>query len=209
MKLKICGIRDPVNIREVSELSPDYMGFIFYPKSPRFVGENFELPKDFPSSISRVGVFVNESGAAMIRIARLYNLQYLQLHGNENVEICKELKSAGLGVIKVFSIGDEFDFSILRPYKGIVDYFMFDTKGLLYGGNAKAFDWKILNGYDQEIPFFLSGGISEKNIDNITSLKDMNIYAIDVNSGVESSPGIKDCLKVIQLRKQLSRIKNI
>jgi phosphoribosylanthranilate isomerase len=165
--IKICGMRDAENIAAVASLLPQYLGFIFYSKSPRFVGESFDIPSNLPSSIKSVGVFVNESNAVMITKSKALNLDLIQLHGNESPAQCDELKATGLGVIKVFSIDDNFNFDLTAPYREAVDYFLFDTKGKFYGGNAKTFNWNILAKYNQEVPFFLSGGLSPDNVNYI------------------------------------------
>ncbi|SHG45699.1 phosphoribosylanthranilate isomerase [Chryseolinea serpens] len=208
IKLKICGMRDGENIREVAALSPQYMGFIFYRKSPRFVGDDFVMPA-IPASIKKVGVFVNETTETILNLASRYDLTLIQLHGNETPEQCRELKAKGLGVIKVFSMGEDFDWSVVQPYKPVADFFLFDTKGKYYGGNAQAFDWSLLQQYDQEIPFFLSGGLSPENIGNITGLKDMNLYALDVNSGVEDSPGVKNISKIEFVLEKLKSLSDL
>lgn len=203
VKLKICGMRDEANILDVASLKPDYFGFIFYSKSPRFVGDDFVLPTKLSPDILRVGVFVNETSSVILDKAKAYNLDYIQLHGNETPSQCAELGQLGLGIMKVFSVGDDFDFEITKPYKNVVDYFLFDTKGKHYGGNASTFNWDLLKQYDQEIPFFLSGGLSPDNIQEVSKLNSMNIHALDVNSGVEESPGVKNILKVKQLNEIL------
>jgi phosphoribosylanthranilate isomerase len=199
LRIKVCGMRDPENIREVAELNPDYMGFIFYPQSPRFIGEQFQVPDDLSVAIRSVGVFVNENTPAILDKAKTHKLSMIQLHGDETVDQCSELKRNGLDVIKVFSVDSWFDFSAVNPYKHVVDYFMFDTKGKYYGGNARAFDWGILKRYDQEVPFILSGGLHPDNVKEVLNLKGMNIHAVDVNSGVEVSPGLKDIGKVREI----------
>jgi phosphoribosylanthranilate isomerase len=181
IRLKVCGMRDAANIKAVAELGPDYMGFIFYEKSPRYVGQDFRIPV-----ANAVGVFVNESTANILG----KNVRVVQLHGDETPSQVAELKGKGLTVIKVFSVDDQFDFAQTRDYKA--DYFMFDTKGKYYGGNAKTFDWKKLEEYDQSTPFFLSGGLNADNLKDLDILKGMNLHAVDVNSGVEDSPGIKN-----------------
>jgi phosphoribosylanthranilate isomerase len=206
VKLKVCGMRDGMNVLEVSLLRPDYMGFIFYDKSPRYVGENFSLPEFFPSSIKRVGVFVNETVENMTRIAKQLQLDYVQLHGHESVEVCQEMKSKGIGVIKVFSVDEEFDFNVTKPYQPVSDYFLFDTKGKYYGGNAQLFDWSVLKKYDQQVPFFLSGGITPDNIGTVTALNGMNIHALDVNSGVEAAPAMKSIDKLNSLISQITHL---
>jgi len=201
--VKICGMRDMENIRMAASFLPDYMGFIFYAESPRFVGIDFKVPEDLPKSIRRVGVFVNETTDNVIDRARHAGLDSIQLHGSESGEECSILKSAGFTVIKVFSIDKYFDFSVTKPYVSSVDYFLFDTKGKYYGGNANTFEWDILKRYDQEVPFFLSGGISPENVESVRPLRDMNLYALDVNSGVEEMPGVKSADKLESLFSRL------
>lgn len=204
IKLKVCGMRDPENIRAVAALRPDYMGFIFYPGTPRYVGEAFAIPDDFPDTTRRVGVFVNATTEEVLRQSRLHRLDLVQLHGDETPAQAGALKDAGLGVIKVFSVGSEMDFGATADYVSVVDYFLFDTKGKYYGGNARAFDWTLLSRYDQSVPFFLSGGITPENIVGIRDLETLNIAAVDVNSGVETQPALKDINKIKTLTEILN-----
>lgn len=194
--IKICGMRDGENIKQVASFDPDYMGFIFYPLSPRYTGEHFKMPVGLPASLKRVGVFVNESTVKILEKTTAYGLSHVQLHGNESVGQCLELMDKGLRVIKVFSVDDSFDFQRTKPYIQAVDYLMFDTKGKFHGGNAVTFNWEILRHYDQEVPFFLSGGLTPENVNGISELKHMNLYALDLNSGVEEAPGLKSIEKV-------------
>jgi phosphoribosylanthranilate isomerase len=205
IRIKVCGMRDADNIAAVANVGPDYMGFIFYPGSPRYVGTDFKVPESLPSSITRVGVFVNETTANMLVRAKALSLDHLQLHGHESVDQCSELRDHGLTVIKAFSVSDDFDFARTEPYARHVDYFLFDTKGKHFGGNAAAFNWRILDRYNQQVPFFLSGGLSPENIGEIDTLNGMNLYALDINSGIESSPGRKN---VQQLMALLSRLES-
>ena len=207
IKLKVCGMRSSGNILEVGSLSPDYMGFIFFQGSKRYVGDNFVIPPGFPPEIKRVGVFVNESTLETIRLADKHHLHFIQLHGDEPATQCEELKGKGFKVIKAFSVDHTFDFSTIQNFKKVVDFFLFDTKGINYGGNGLAFDWDILKMYDQEIPFFLSGGISEENIGNLSYLKGMNIHAIDINSRVEKAVGIKDAGLIEKIKSQVDHIR--
>ena len=187
--LKICGMKFPENILEVSQLLPDYLGFIFYKKSKRyFDGQIPELPK----SIKKVGVFVDESlEEIQIKIEK-YNLDLVQLHGQESPEFCEKLYQKNqIEIIKVFSVDDDFDFEILKKYEQVCDYFLFDTKGKLHGGNGFTFDWKILKKYTSTKPFFLSGGIGLEEIEQL-KLLNLPLFAIDVNSKVEIEPGFKD-----------------
>jgi phosphoribosylanthranilate isomerase len=198
-------MRDADNILAVAALRPAYMGFIFYEKSPRFVGQSFVLPVGFPAEIKTVGVFVNASAETMLATAARIGLDALQLHGHESVEVCRQVKAAGLEVIKVFSVDDDFDFAGTQPYREVADYFLFDTKGKYYGGNAQAFDWSVLRRYDQQVPFFLSGGLTPANVAGAITLEDVNLYALDVNSGVETAPGKKD-IGLLQELKNNSRL---
>jgi phosphoribosylanthranilate isomerase len=196
----------PDNILEVGSLLPDYMGFIFWDKSARFFdGIIPELPK----SIKKVGVFVNASFDEIIRKIKKYDLQAVQLHGQESVAFCLELKSkieAPIEIIKVFSADENFDFEVLKPFEAVCDYFLFDTKGKLPGGNGTTFDWKILENYPSTKPFFLSGGIG---IDELTEVKqvlksNLPLFAIDINSKFESEPGLK---KIALLNSFISDLK--
>ncbi len=207
IKLKICGMRTSENILDVAKLEPDYMGFIFFKGSKRFVGVDFEIPNEFPSTIKRVGVFVDESSAEILRLVGKHRLDFVQLHGNETTEQCIWLRNSGLRIIKVFSISDNFDFQCLNPYKKIVDYFLFDTKGNYYGGNGVAFNWGLLRKYDQEIPFFLSGGIAPQNVTGINVMEGMNLHSLDVNSGVERHVGIKDLNLIEMVSDGMSSLK--
>jgi len=199
VKLKVCGMREADNIVEVASLQPDYMGFIFYEKSKRFVGNDFYVPNNFSSAIRRVGVFVNEKVDAILRQISRYKLDYVQLHGNESPEDCKSLMEK-VGVIKVFSVDSEFDFDKTKPYQLYSDFFLFDTKSESYGGSGESFDWNLLRKYDQQVPFFLSGGLSLNNIRDVKGLKDMNLHSLDVNSGVEISPGLKNIEKIKSIK---------
>jgi phosphoribosylanthranilate isomerase len=200
--LKVCGNRD--NIVEVASLNPDYMGFIFYEPSPRYVGVGFKMPSDLPKSIKKVGVFVNEEVEAIKRIVTDLKFDFVQLHGHESVEDCQTLKRFGVGVIKVFSIDTTFDFKTTIPYEHVVDYFLFDTKGKFYGGNAISFDWNLLVNYHQRVPFFLGGGLTPENIIGLKNISKMNLHAIDVNSGVEDSAGNKNIVRIEAVIKLLN-----
>ena len=187
-KIKICGMKYSENILEVSQLLPDYLGFIFYEKSSRFFdGEIPEISK----SIKKVGVFVNATLEEIKSKIKKYDLDLIQLHGNETPEFCSNLKQESIEVIKVFSVDDDFDFQILEAYENVCDYFLFDTKGKLHGGNGFTFNWQILEKYKSTKPLFLSGGIG---IEEIAKIKTLNlpIFAIDVNSKFEMEPGLKN-----------------
>jgi phosphoribosylanthranilate isomerase len=204
MKLKICGMKYQDNIAQVAKLQPDYLGFIFHEQSPR----NFDgiIPK-LPTQIKKIGVFVDEKIEFISNKIKKYNLTIIQLHGHESPEMCRLLKSTKAKVIKVFSIKDQFDFSILTPYEDACDYFLFDTKGKLPGGNGYAFNWSVLNDYPSTKPYFLSGGIG---LDEVEKLKIFNnseaskyCYAIDVNSKFEIEAGLKNIVKLKEFKNNL------
>jgi phosphoribosylanthranilate isomerase len=201
-KLKICGMKFLHNMLKVAQMKPDYLGFIFYEKSPRYMLDTLK-PKDLkqlPRRTHKVGVFVNASTEEMRKQAKSFQLDYLQLHGDESPAQCEELKKSGQQLIKAFSVGQGgFDFERLEAYKPHIKYFLFDTKGKQRGGNGETFDWSQLRRYDQEIPFFLSGGVDLENVGLLKDLRHMNIHAIDVNSRFEVGPGLKD----IQLLQKL------
>ncbi|MFV5697467.1 phosphoribosylanthranilate isomerase [Flavobacterium sp. ZT3R17] len=192
--IKICGMKYPDNILEVGSLLPDYMGFIFWEKSARYFEDS--IP-DLPKSIKKVGVFVNATQNEILEKIVKYDLQAVQLHGQESVEFCLDLKNKmdnSIEIIKVFSVDDSFDFDVLKPFEAVCDYFLFDTKGKLPGGNGTTFDWKVLEKYPSSKPFFLSGGIGINEMDAVNEILKTNlpIYAIDVNSKFEIEPGLKN-----------------
>lgn len=191
LKLKVCGMRDDRNIEAVATLQPDLMGFIFYETSPRFVGPEFAVPETL-AGVERVGVFVNASTELMVKKVVEHRLGYVQLHGSESVEQCEELKQNNVKIIKAFAVDDEVNFMVTKPYQRVCDYFLFDTRGRHFGGNGKPFNWNVLHRYDQSLPFFLSGGITPGNVTQVKLFSEMNLYGVDLNSGVEISPGIKD-----------------
>ncbi|MBS1680706.1 MAG: phosphoribosylanthranilate isomerase [Bacteroidetes bacterium] len=190
MKVKICGMRDPTNILEVASLAPDFMGFIFYEKSKRYVGKDFKIPELFPSVIKKIGVFVNQSIDEIALLAKKHSLDYAQLHGNESADFCFKLKNK-IKVIKAFLIDESFDFSETEKYCS-VDYFLFDSKSTDYGGSGKTFDWNLLHKFHGNTPFFLSGGLSVENLTDLKKIPNANFYAIDINSKAESVPVLKD-----------------
>lgn len=208
MKIKVCGLRDADNLREIAALGPDFVGFIFYDQSPRFVGEDLDVDavKGLPRSIRKVGVFVNASPDYILRNVKKYDFQYVQLHGNETPEYCRSLRNRGINIIKAFRVDESFNFSMLNNYKAQCDFFLFDAKGYQPGGNGVTFDWSILSRYDNEKPFFISGGIGLDNLDQLNQLKGMKLYGVDVNSQVEISPGVKDVAKVKELIARLRPI---
>lgn len=228
LKLKVCGMKYIENIQQVAELQPDYLGFIFYEKSKR----NFEgIIPELPNGIKKTGVFVNEIPEILVSMIEEYQLDAIQLHGDESVEYIKSIREQlefsrtsfielnkgrkkvkkpksyqNLEIIKVFGMKDEFNFEILKPYLAIVDYFLFDTKGAARGGNGVKFDWSVLESYPFEKPFFLSGGIGLEDIEQIQIVRKtkLPIYALDVNSKFEESPGKKKVEELEKFKKEIS-----
>lgn len=202
-RLKICGLKHPQNIHEVSQLQPDFMGFIFYENSPRFVKDlDSSVLLDLPSSIVKTGVFVNAPYGEIYNKVKKYQLNAVQLHGDEPAELVDQLKQSGLKVIKVFRVKDELPETI-ENFEGKVDYYLFDTKAKEYGGTGHRFDWSILMGYPYQTPYLLSGGIT---IDDIDLLNKMNLpgkIGIDVNSKFENGPGLKNIGLLKKLMQKL------
>jgi len=213
MKLKICGIKHPANARQLLTLAPDYLGFIFYKKSPRYVGEPPDLDwvKNLPGTALKVGVFVNEEVETIKKTAEMLGLHVVQLHGEEPPEVCIFLKKTGLEVWKVFGVDEDFDFEKTKPYAGAADKFLFDTKGKNRGGNGVAFDWSLLEKYEGETPFVLSGGIGPEDAAPIGKLSESlklsescrRIEALDINSRFESVPGLKDFELIKKFKHEL------
>ena len=205
VKLKICGMKETENITEISTLQPDYLGFIFWEKSKRNM--TLDVIPELPETIKKVGVFVDASIQEIAAKINQYQLDIIQLHGNESVIFCRNVKKLGVEVIKVFSMDSTFNFSVVKEYVLAIDYFLFDTKGKLPGGNGVTFDWKILENYHCDTPYFLSGGIGTTEIDGLKEfLKSPaanKCYGIDINSRFEKKPGIKNKIKLQKFKKLL------
>ncbi len=201
LKIKVCGLKDPENVKAVIRLNPDFMGFIFYPESPRFVGDGFPeaVIHTIPEDISRVGVFVNEKAENILAIAGKYKLDFVQLHGDETPSLCQKIREEGVGVIKAIPVENETDINAAQSFHGVADYLLFDTKGRFYGGNGIPFNWDVLKTSSQDTPFFISGGIGLREIMQIqadTILRQSSMFAIDINSRFEIRPGVKDKILV-------------
>lgn len=201
-------MRDPDNIREVILLNPDFLGFIFYEQSPRYVGDYLDKIREvgIPEKIKKVGVFVNEDLEGILAKREKLHFDLVQLHGNESISLCLELQQEGLEVIKVFSVGRRFDFDQMENYADCADYFLFDTKGKYYGGNSIPFDWTLIEGYPFDKPFFLGGGIGIDKLPDIGAIRNKHLYAVDANSKLESSPGIKDWEKAKMFKEKFDKI---
>ena len=198
MEIKVCGMRNPANIKELVSLKPDYIGFIFYPKSKRYIGEQIpdEIHGMIPVYILKVGVFVDEPFNNLINKFNANQLDMVQLHGNELPDYCKRLKQLSIPVIKVFSITADFDFESVKPFDSYCDYYLFDTATELRGGSGMKFNWEKLDEYVGNKLFFLSGGIIPTDVEKIKELSHNKLHAIDVNSGFEIEPGLKDIPKL-------------
>ncbi|WP_111706533.1 phosphoribosylanthranilate isomerase [Lutibacter citreus] len=204
MKIKVCGMRDAENISELIKLKPDYLGFIFYGKSKRFVTNFPEI--EIPSEIKKVGVFVNESIDNVIEIVDENKLDAIQLHGNETPEYIEELKVLlirKVEIFKAFSIDDNFDFSRTDAYQKVCDFLLFDTKGKDYGGNGVKFNWQVLDNYKGETPFLLSGGISKKDAEGIKEISYKAFAGVDINSGFEIKPALKNINDIKEFKQNL------
>jgi len=201
-------MKHAANIAAVAELHPDYLGFIFYSKSPRFISEvSAELIKYIPSSIKTTGVFVDEDIETVKAYIFKYNLKAVQLHGKESEAYCREIKLTGVAVIKAFGIGENFDFSQLSTYLAVVDYFLFDTQTPQHGGSGKVFDWKLLENYTLDKPYLLSGGIDLNHAEHIKEINDSRLHAVDINSKFEVEPGLKDAGKIEKFINILTTVK--
>ncbi|WP_340202852.1 phosphoribosylanthranilate isomerase [Ascidiimonas sp. W6] len=215
MKIKVCGMKFKDNIKEVASLQPDYLGFIFWEPSSRFF--NGDIPKTIKDTIKKTGVFVDEKVSVIVKLIKKHDLKAIQLHGTESAAFCASLKSQltkevifPIEIIKVFSIKDNFDFTLLKAYELVCDFFLFDTKGKLPGGNGYTFDWSVLKGYPSQKPYFLSGGIGITEIDKIQQfLKEpmaKYCYAIDVNSKFELEPGLKNAKLLIDFVSSIKQL---
>jgi phosphoribosylanthranilate isomerase len=205
MLIKVCGMRDEENIRELAELSVDFVGFIFYEKSPRYspCPPKSSLRGNL-RNIKTVGVFVNETTEQILKIALapkpplrgVGGLDVIQLHGNESPEQCADLRQAGFQIIKAFSIAQAADLEQTKRYEGVADYFLFDTQCSGYGGSGQSFDWSVLQSYTGKTPFLLSGGIRPESLEAIRAFSHPQFVGIDLNSGFETAPAVKDIQKL-------------
>jgi phosphoribosylanthranilate isomerase len=191
------------NRQEVEKLDVDFLGYIFYPRSKRFVGETPE-PGLFNSEKPKVGVFVDENAFEILALSKNLGFEWVQLHGKENPKTCQLLKRQGLKIIKAFSVDENFDFEITLPYEKVANYFLFDTKTENHGGSGQKFNWSILDKYEGHIPFFLSGGIGPEDEESILKINHPKLTGVDINSGFEDEPGLKNIEK---LEKFITEIK--
>ena len=199
MIIKVCGMRDAQNIRDVESLGVDWIGMIFWPKSKRYVAE---VPSYLPGHLKKVGVFVDSTLDDILQHISDYQLDIIQLHGQESPDFAKALKPHT--IIKAFNIEKADDLLQTEKYEGIADYFLFDTKGKMVGGNGEKFDWSVLTAYQGKTPFLLSGGIGPEDVESVKSFRHPRCIGIDLNSRFESEPGFKD---INQLKTFINNIR--
>ncbi|SFO00454.1 phosphoribosylanthranilate isomerase [Bizionia echini] len=215
MKLKVCGMKFPDNIEAIAKLQPDYLGFIFYKKSTRFFDA---IIPSLPDAIKKVGVFVDASAEDIITLANNYNLDVIQLHGNQTKEFVLALNklvslyaNKEIEIWKVFSVDKHFNFKDLHPFENEVHKYLFDTKGQLKGGNGYTFNWEILKEYPSKKPFILSGGIGLDEVENIKNFFKLdvskNCFALDVNSQFEIKSGLKNIEALEKFKNKLHHFK--
>ncbi len=214
LRIKICGLKDASQILQIADMQPDFIGFIFYRNSPRYILDGLNLNEQvnmqfqlsaISHPVQKVGVFVDEDIKSLIRLASEWELDYIQLHGDETPEYCEELRMLDFKLIKAFGIDEHTDWSVMEAYDEYCDYFLFDTKTALHGGSGMAFNWDLLSRYRLSKPLFLSGGIGVDDIPRIKQLAQTTaVEVVDLNSKLEISPGIKDinlCRQAIELCK--------
>jgi phosphoribosylanthranilate isomerase len=205
LKIKVCGMLFLDNREKVEKLPVDFLGFIFYPKSKRYVGKDTDR-RLFDSAKNKVGVFVDESYDEILFLAQRNGFKFVQLHGKECPSVCMVLKKNGLKVIKAFNLSEDFRFEILKDYANVADYFLFDTQSRVPGGSGKKFNWDILKKYKESTPFFLSGGIKPDDASMIKQISHSHLYGIDLNSGFEDKPGLKNVDKLKKFIDELQAV---
>lgn len=206
MEIKVCGMREQDNIRSlISEVNPDWMGLIFYPKSPRYVPDE-QAAELKGQPVKKVGVFVNASEAEILRKVDQFDLSAIQLHGNESMEFVKKLsQKTDVELWKVVSVGDEIDWKSLEGYLPFVSKFLFDTATAAHGGSGKRFDWKVLETYPFDKGFLLSGGLDGESAEEVLALRQQipQLKGVDLNSKFEDAPGVKNIEKLKNFKSRL------
>lgn len=208
-RIKVCGLTDAQQVRQLNDLGIEFAGFNFYPRSPRYVYKNMPATaiKKIRGKINKVGVFVNEDPDELLRTVDECGLYLVQLHGDESPRYCERISNY-VGVIKVFRLSenDNVEWKIKDFYE-VADMFMFDTESVAYGGSGKKFDWKILKGLEIRKPFFLAGGIASSDVDELKIFEKekvaKDLFAIDINSKFELAPGVKDIDLIKSFKKKL------
>jgi phosphoribosylanthranilate isomerase len=196
MNVKVCGMREADNIRLLGAMPIDYMGFVFYPPSPRYAGNGLSanVLQALPTGIRKTGVFVSEQLETLLAWVAKYDLDAIQLHGRETPDYCRRVRERlpEKEIIKAFSVAAPADFLPARDYAAVCDYFLFDAPTPHYGGSGRPFDWDIVAAYGDETPFFLSGGIGASDAGRIQALQHPSLFGVDLNSRFETAPGMKD-----------------
>lgn len=207
MKVKVCGMREHQNIQELIKTAPDFIGFIFYPISKRYVGDDWPVShvQQIPETIQKVGVFVNARLDFLEASVHKYQLDWVQLHGNESVDYCTAVKDMDINTIKVFSMDEDFRTQHVHPFKAVSDMFLFDTKTVGYGGSGEKFSWELLASAEVGKPFLLSGGIGPEDIEIVKQFNHPDLIGVDINSRFEVNPGFKN---VNQVKTFMKNIKN-
>jgi phosphoribosylanthranilate isomerase len=207
LKIKVCGMKDPLNRAKLESLPIDFFGFIFYPQSKRFIGnpDSDQFRELIKTTKKKVGVFVNETAEKILEIARKASFTHIQLHGDETPQVCKLISENGFKTIRAFRIDKQSDFNETLKYEGIADFFLFDTKAGFPGGTGKKFEWKLLNDYRGTTPFFLGGGINPDDSNMIRSLIHPQFYGVDLNSGFENYPGFKNFAALARFIDELQK----
>jgi len=207
MLIKVCGMRQADNILALCGLKPDFIGFIFHEKSPRYAGSilTTEVIESIPGEICKTAVFVNASLDYMFSVAAEFKINAIQLHGNETPKVCYELKKKGLKIIKAFAIENSHELDGVKEFEDICDYFLFDTPSLNFGGSGRKFNWSVLNDYKGKVPYFLSGGIGQGDGNAILNHENDMLAGIDLNSRFEIAPGIKDIEQLALFFKAFNR----
>lgn len=198
MIIKVCGMRDPENIREIERLDVQWLGFIFWEKSSRYVSE---IPAYLPTKTKRVGVFVDADINEVRKKTEEYALDIIQLHGKESpeyIQTLRHLSDSRIAIIKALNIATTEDIGQAKPYEGTVDYILFDTKAKMVGGNGTQFDWSVLSEYHGKTPFLLSGGIGPDDAERVKAFHHPLLAGIDLNSRFEIRPAFKDTDKIHQ-----------
>ena len=195
LRIKVCGMKYTENRQQVEKLDVDFLGYIFYTPSKRFVGETPE-PELFNSEKPKVSIFVDENAFEILALSKNLGFEWVQLHGKENPKTCQMLKRQGLKIIKAFSVDENFDFETTLPYEKVANFFLFDTKTENHGGSGKKFNWTVLDKYEGHIPFFLSGGIGPGDVNSILEINHPKLTGVDLNSGFEDEPGLKNIEKL-------------
>jgi phosphoribosylanthranilate isomerase len=208
MRIKVCGMTIPEQVEALPDMGATFAGFIFYPKSPRYVFRHLtssQIKKI--NTINKVGVFVNASVEEVLLMVDECRLHMVQLHGDESAKYCERIADY-VSVVKAFRVSENDSIEwMIRPYMEVCDMFMFDTMGAGYGGTGKKFDWNMLKGVNVGKPFFLSGGIQPEDTQALKEFEKESVakalFAVDINSKFETSPGVKDMKKVEEFIKQI------